>query len=173
MARTVLLVDPDTCGACRICEMVCSLARGGECNPALSRIRILRGEMKETPLVCRQCEVLFCAAACPQGAIRRDPTAGTTLVDEALCNGCQRCRDACPFQAIAFDAHRRKVLICDHCGGEHRCAAWCPRGALRAAPLTAGSRRRKAAGGQRIFALLQQIRPRLKPAEEAAGGGGG
>ncbi len=158
MAKTALQADPDACGACHICELACSLAHGGECNPALSRIRVLRGEMKETLRVCRQCEVLFCAAACPEEAILRDPATGVTLVDADRCNGCGRCREACPFQAVAFDAARRKALICDHCGGEPQCAAWCPRGALRAEPLTTASRKRQAAGGERIFALLRQIR---------------
>ena len=164
MTKIVLQIDPDSCGACHICEMVCSLQQAGECNPARSRIRVLRGEMKETLLVCRQCEVLFCAAACPEGAIRRDPGSGVTRVEEESCNGCQRCREACPFQAISFDAARRKVLICDQCGGEPQCAAWCPRGALQVEPLSVGSRKRRTSGAQKAFELLQKIRPRLRTA---------
>jgi Fe-S-cluster-containing hydrogenase component 2 len=159
MTKILLQADPDACGACHICEMACTLHHEGECSPALSRVRVLRGEMKETLLVCRQCEVLFCAAACPEGAIHRDEDSGIVRVDEQRCNGCQRCREACPFQAIGFHAAKRKALICDQCGGVPQCAAWCPRGALRVEPFSAEGRSRQAAEGQRAFGLLQQIRP--------------
>ena len=162
MTKILLQTLLDECGACHICEMVCSLHHDGECSPALSRIRVLRGEMKETLLVCRQCEVLFCAAACPEGAIRRDPDSGVIRVDADRCNGCQRCREACPFQAIAFDAAKRRALICDQCGGMPQCAAWCPRDALRVEPFSAESRALQAAEGEKAFALLQLIRPRLR-----------
>jgi carbon-monoxide dehydrogenase iron sulfur subunit len=164
VTKIVLQTDLDSCGACHICELACSLRQAGECSPALSRIRVLRGEMKETLLVCRQCEVLFCAAACPEGAIQRDADSGVVRVDGDRCNGCQRCREACPFQAISFDAAERRALICDQCGGAPECAAWCPRGALRVEPYSAESRSRQAADGERAFGLLQQIRPRLRPA---------
>jgi Fe-S-cluster-containing dehydrogenase component len=50
----IIVVDPEKCGECHICEMICSLVKEGECNPAKSRISIIAGEMMETPLVCQQ-----------------------------------------------------------------------------------------------------------------------
>jgi carbon-monoxide dehydrogenase iron sulfur subunit len=154
-----ILLDLERCGACHICEMVCSLSREGECNPSPSRIRVLRGEMKETLLVCQQCDVLFCAAVCPKGAIHRDEGSGTVLVDESLCNGCQACVAACPHQAIAFHHVRKRALICDHCGGDPLCVQWCPRQALLYVELDQPARQRKQQEAGRAFALLRQISP--------------
>jgi carbon-monoxide dehydrogenase iron sulfur subunit len=147
----------DECGACHICEMACSLSRAGECNPSKSRIAILRGEMKETILVCQQCEVMFCACVCPTRAIRREGASGVTLVDEDRCTGCRACVSACPYHAVGFDADRKKALICDACSGDPQCVQWCPRGALRYAELDAQHREEKRAGAEQAFSLLRSI----------------
>ncbi len=152
-----ILIDMQECGACHLCETVCSLGREGECNPAKARIQTRRGEMVETLLICRQCEVLFCAAVCPTEAIRRDPDSGVILVDEQACNGCKACLKACPFQAIAYHRERKKALICDQCGGEPLCVEWCPRGALQYAPLTPAARKRRAREAEVLFGSLRKI----------------
>ncbi len=156
--RKVLVVEPDECGACRICEVVCSLVREGECNPAKSRIQILRKEMLEVPLICQQCEVLFCASVCPEGAIGRDENTGAVLVDEKICNGCGICIEACPFKAVIYDSKEKKVLICDLCRGNPQCVEWCPRESLQYLPGTAPLRRKKTKGAQKCFLLLNEIR---------------
>jgi Fe-S-cluster-containing hydrogenase component 2 len=152
-----IVLDVDQCGACHICETACSLSREGECNPALSRIRVRRGEMRETVLVCQQCEVLFCASVCPKEAIHRDEASGVVLVDESACNGCRACIQACPYQVIAFHPERRKALICDHCGGDPACVAWCPREALQYTELAGAGREKKTRGAEKAFALLRKI----------------
>ncbi len=155
--RKVILVDPDQCGACHICEMVCSLFKEGECNPAISRIQILRGEMLETPLICQQCEVLFCASVCPTGAIKRDEDTGRVVVDEKTCNGCRACIAACPFQAIGYHSVRKKPLICDHCNGNPQCVEWCPREALQYLEITSLHEKEKIKGSEKIFSVLSKI----------------
>lgn len=152
-----ILVKGEDCGACHLCEAVCALVKAGECNPSKARIQIWRGEMKETPVLCQQCEVLFCAAACPQGAITRDPESGVVLVAEERCDGCRTCLAACPYHAVAFDRERKKALICDQCGGRPECVAWCPREALVYVELTDAQRAAKAEASGRIFSLVRQI----------------
>ena len=152
-----IVVDVDQCGACHLCETACSLGREGECNPELSRIRVRRGEMMETVLVCQQCEVLFCASVCPNQAIRRDEQTGVVMIDERLCNGCRACIKACPYQAIAFHPERKKALICDQCGGKPLCVEWCPREALHYLELGSAVREKKIKGAERAFSLLQKI----------------
>ena len=158
MSKTrAIVLDVQRCGACHLCETVCSLAREGECNPALSRIRVRRGEMMETVLLCQQCEVLFCGSVCPNQAIRRDEATGVVLIDESLCNGCRACVKACPYHVVAYHPERKKALICDQCGGEPLCVAWCPREALQYLELTPSVRKKKINGAEQAFSLLQKI----------------
>jgi Fe-S-cluster-containing hydrogenase component 2 len=157
--KMAIVLDVDQCGACHICETACSLGREGECNPALSRIRVRRGEMMETVLVCQQCEVLFCGSVCPNQAIRRDEATGVVLIDESRCNGCKACIKACPYQVIAYHPQRKTALICDHCGGKPLCVDWCPRDALQYLELTSETRILKIKGAEQGFSLLQKIVP--------------
>ena len=36
----MIVIDPDKCGGCHRCEIICSLGKEEECNPAKSRIKI-------------------------------------------------------------------------------------------------------------------------------------
>ena len=38
----VLIADGEKCTGCRVCELICSMARSGEYNPKKSCIRVLR-----------------------------------------------------------------------------------------------------------------------------------
>jgi len=158
MSKTMaIVIDVEQCGACHLCETVCSLGREGECNPVLSRIRVRRGEMMESVLVCQQCEVLFCGSVCPNQAIRRDEETGAILIDESLCNGCKACIKACPYQVVGFHPERKKALICDQCGGKPLCVDWCPRQALQYLELTPAAMKKKIAGAEKAFASFQKI----------------
>jgi len=153
----ILILDPDKCGACRICEVVCSLVKEGECNPARSRIQILRREMLEVPLVCQQCEVLFCASVCPKGAIKRDKDTGAVIVDEKNCDGCRICIKVCPFQAIFYDSKRKRVFTCDLCEGNPQCVEWCPREALQYVSVTKSYMEKKTKGAEKAFSVLTNV----------------
>jgi anaerobic dimethyl sulfoxide reductase subunit B (iron-sulfur subunit) len=88
---------------------------------------------------CRHCADSPCAAACPTGAITKNPDNGAVLVNRELCTGCHNCAPACPFGVPRYDADGR-MLKCDLCvdrlaaGLEPACVRVCPLGALRFGP---------------------------------------
>jgi len=57
--------------------------------------------------------------------------AGTAVIDEALCSGCQTCNTLCPYTAITFDEEKKvsniNEALCKGCGV---CVAACPSGAI-------------------------------------------
>ena len=153
----IIITDLNECGACHICETACSLTKAGECNPAKSRIKIVRGEMMESIAICRQCEFLYCASVCPKDAIHREADTGVVIVDHTLCNGCRKCVAACPFKAIFFDRDTKKALICDHCRGNPQCVEWCPREALVYTELNDQTKYLRTRGAEGSFAVLDKI----------------
>jgi carbon-monoxide dehydrogenase iron sulfur subunit len=128
----VLIVDHEKCGACHICELICSFTKEGVFSPTISRIRIRESSMDETILVCQLCKIAKCIEACTFGALSRDEKTGAIVLDYEKCRGskCGDCVSACPYGAIFVDPRTGRVLICDLCGGEPACIRWCPRGAI-------------------------------------------
>ncbi|MGC7880266.1 4Fe-4S binding protein, partial [Desulforudis sp. 1190] len=55
---------------------------------------------------------------------------GVPLLNNDLCDRCGVCAAECPQEVISIkdDGLPR---ICDHCGGQPVCVAWCPHGALK------------------------------------------
>jgi anaerobic carbon-monoxide dehydrogenase iron sulfur subunit len=131
----VIVIDPDYCTGCRICEMACSLSHVGQCNPERSRIRVLRDEEDGlivcTPTTCLQCEDPMCIRSCPTGATYKGGPAGAKLVATQKCIGCSACVYACPFGQTFLDPVRRVAVRCDLCEGDPRCVKDCPTGALQ------------------------------------------
>jgi carbon-monoxide dehydrogenase iron sulfur subunit len=123
----VIVVNPDRCTGCRICELVCSLEHHGEFNPAKSRIKIniFPKEFFFYPNVCSQCEDSWCARICPIGALRRNAETGIVELDEIKCVGCRMCMQACPFGAMGFDSEEGISEKCDLCGGDPQCVKYC------------------------------------------------
>jgi carbon-monoxide dehydrogenase iron sulfur subunit len=129
----MLMVDPERCTGCGLCEMACSLQHEGVCSQALSRIRVLRREEKgwSMPVVCMQCVDAPCKAICPAGAISRDSASGAYVINHRLCIGCRLCIMVCPLGAITFSQEEAgHVLKCDLCDGAPRCVQFCGTGAL-------------------------------------------
>ena len=100
----IVVADPNKCAGCRLCEMVCSLRHEGQCNPVLSRIRVVRfpDQAVFVPMLCVQCTKRVCRSVCPVGAIVSDPKTGANLVEENRCIGCRECVMACPFGAMTL-----------------------------------------------------------------------
>jgi Fe-S-cluster-containing dehydrogenase component len=90
------------------------------------------GNLKMTPMTCRQCRDPFCKDACPVGAISADKThRNAWTVDKEICIGCGDCVQACPWHLPNVDPETGKSSKCILCGA---CVASCPTGALSLIP---------------------------------------
>jgi Fe-S-cluster-containing dehydrogenase component len=136
----VLVVDPDRCTGCKVCEMVCSLYNENEINPIKARIHIISWEDEgiDIPMVCQQCENPPCEAVCPVNAIYRSRDTGALIIDEESCIGCRMCINACPFAAPTVRPDTRKVIKCDLCAGEPQCVEFCASEAIQYIPAAKG-----------------------------------
>jgi carbon-monoxide dehydrogenase iron sulfur subunit len=160
-----LIFSPDQCTGCGLCEMVCSLGHTETCNPARSRIRILRMEEKGVIIqtFCQQCEDPACIAACPVSAINHSESTGAIEIDPELCIMCEACITACPFKGIYRDGSDEKIIACDLCGGEPKCVKYCETKAIEFLgkdPVTIQKKRES----------LQELEGLLQLAQEYTGG---
>ena len=133
MSQKIIIFNPDECGGCRTCEMVCSWSHNiGVIRPSLSRVHVLKEEKEglNFAVFCQQCEVPPCVEACPVDAMSKDKITGAILINEEDCIGCKLCFRACHLGAIGIDTEKKIMIKCDLCGGNPQCVKWCPRGAL-------------------------------------------
>ncbi|MCW1432307.1 4Fe-4S dicluster domain-containing protein [Novosphingobium sp. JCM 18896] len=87
------------------------------------------------PTMCHHCEDAPCVKVCPTTTLwkRED---GVVMLDVDKCVGCQRCDEACPYDAISFDADvgtADKCTMCVHridAGEKPSCALVCPTRAI-------------------------------------------
>lgn len=128
----IINVDPSKCTGCRLCEMVCSVKNEGISNPYNARIHVVKWEFEcfEIPMLCQQCDVPFCAASCPVGALIKDVPTGVVKVDYDRCVSCRMCVLACPFGGMKYDVRRKKIAKCELCNGEPTCVKFCETEAL-------------------------------------------
>jgi len=57
------------------------------------------------------------------------------IIDRDKCNGCEKCKEACPPQAIRIEDKKAVIVeaLCEECGV---CADECPEGAIAIPPST-------------------------------------
>ncbi|XXT14263.1 cyclic nucleotide-binding domain-containing protein [Sorangium sp. So ce429] len=113
VARSLLVIDLDTCARCGHCAWSCAdmhgvsrLVRRGD--KVRARVDdVAPGAPQEAPRSlllpnsCQHCESPACMIECPTGAIGKD-TAGEVFIRDALCTGCGACAKACPWENIAI-----------------------------------------------------------------------
>ena len=112
--------QPENCTQCHGCEIACKAWRELEYGVQYRRVRNLwRGDYPEIrsfslSLACLHCVEPACAAVCPSEAISKEVESGLVTVDEALCNGCKLCAEACPFGVPQFggDGVMKKCDLC-------------------------------------------------------------
>lgn len=105
VARSLLVIDLDSCVRCGHCAWSCESLHG------VARL-VRRGDKivtrvghaeQESPLLlpnsCQHCEVPACMPDCPTGAIGRDPR-GEVFIRDELCTGCGACAKGCPWDNI-------------------------------------------------------------------------
>jgi Fe-S-cluster-containing hydrogenase component 2 len=153
----VLVVDPDKCTGCKVCEMICSLHHENEINPTKSRIHIISWEDEgiDVPMICQQCGDAPCEAVCPVNAISRTEDTGAMLIDEDTCIGCRMCINACPFGAPTVRPETRKVVKCDVCSGEPQCVEFCAPKAIQYMPAAKGVLLKKRTAAKKYGELIK------------------
>ena len=125
-----MIIHPERCTGCRLCESICALYNERMNNPSRSRIRIIKKHSLglSTPMVCHQCKKPPCSKACPVNAIQRDLN-GLVRIDQEACIGCEACVSQCPFGVMM--ALPDKVAKCELCGGNPQCVKYCATGAIQ------------------------------------------
>ena len=123
----VLLINPDKCTGCRLCELACSFHKTNFFRPSASLIRI-KLDTKHgiaAPQVCLQCETCLCIEACEEGAIRKDKITGVVRIEPSKCTRCKECLFACPHGAVSYNEEVDEITVCDRCGGNPECVKFC------------------------------------------------
>ena len=123
--RLGLVIDQERCIGCEACTVACR----NENNGQLGWISVTthNSPRKDTPAgtfpnvtmhflptLCNHCEQPPCADACPLEAITKEDN-GAVILDQAICDGCQTCLDACPYGAIIFNSKTDKAEKCNLC----------------------------------------------------------
>jgi Fe-S-cluster-containing dehydrogenase component len=128
-----IVFDAEWCRTCRVCETACSIAKESEARPSISRINVFFDEFSEGhPIyasVCTQCPEAPCIDSCPVDAMERDARTGAVLIDDELCIGCLKCREACPWQVPKRHPERKIAIKCDLCAERNDgplCVLMCP-----------------------------------------------
>ena len=127
----VLIIDPEKCTSCRLCELTCSARHAAAYRPSRSRIQVAIDvdQAFYFPRVCFQCNDAPCVDACPSEALARDPKTGVVVLSANRCDDCRACEDACPYGVLrCLDG---RAIKCELCGGDPECVRFCAPGALR------------------------------------------
>jgi len=123
-----LMIKPEQCVGCRMCEIVCAYNREKNFEKANSAVSVQIFEEASicVPVMCMQCEEALCVSICPVGAMWQAED-GIAKCDTSKCIGCKLCVNACPMGNVAFSSKTRKIIKCELCGGgEPQCAKYCP-----------------------------------------------
>ena len=157
--QELIVVDPDLCTGCEVCEAACSFAHEGTFVAANARIQRIRVEpVINYALTCQFCTDPPCVAVCPQKCMEKDEKAGTIKVVEEKCDGCSFCIRACPFGAITLHTETLKAIMCDLCAstdeGEPQCLTYCPKEAISVKSVTGLAQE---ARKEQVLALLKGL----------------
>jgi Fe-S-cluster-containing dehydrogenase component/CRP-like cAMP-binding protein len=148
VARSLLVIDQDSCVRCGHCAWSCASAHDDGISRLIRRGErvVVKKEDDTAPLLvpnsCQHCKNPACMIDCPTGAIGRDAR-GEVFIREELCTGCGQCAKACPWENIsmaprkAADAKKtgfaEVAVKCDLCSGAAAgpaCVAACPTEAI-------------------------------------------
>lgn len=144
--KTIVTFDGKACSACHACSVacidqndlptgtgeVCAYRQIQSCEQRVDGGYRFYREMQG----CMHCTDAQCMEVCPVGCFTKDIQTGLILPDGTACVGCQLCSEACPYDAIRFNAEG-KMHKCDGCidriraGLRAACETICPPQALR------------------------------------------
>jgi Fe-S-cluster-containing dehydrogenase component len=123
-----MVIDTTVCVGCQTCVVSCivshELTEGVQWGHMLS----LDGEIPYQPTgtfptphlafrptLCNHCSNPACVAACPTGAMAKDPETGIVQPDQEVCIGCGACVTACPYEVPVIDPAISKSSKCTLC----------------------------------------------------------
>jgi len=130
-----LVINPEVCTGCRMCESACVLRNDQVIRPTNLRVQIVYpSDDFYMPLTCIHCEDAPCLESCPVDALVFDEHGIVQVIDED-CVGCLICVYECPYGGITYVEELGTVIKCDLCGGNPACAVYCPTQAISFAPL--------------------------------------
>ena len=133
----MLVIEPEKCSGCKICELICSLNARKLANnhksSTKSRIKIIKRQMKnvDMPIVCGQCENPLCIKVCPLEVLTKDPSSEVIKLNQDDCIGCRLCSYICPIDGIWIDAETGTAIKCEQCDGDPVCVKFCPSKAIK------------------------------------------
>jgi len=71
-------------------------------------------KMNFMPLLCNHCSHPPCVDICPLGALAKRED-GPVILDKEVCDGCEICIEACPFDAVLYNQEKEKAEKCNLC----------------------------------------------------------
>ncbi len=157
--QMILLIDPEKCTGCKLCEIACSLKNEGTHSPTASRIHVVKWMRSGVyiPMVCQQCDSPVCETVCPMDAIKRDEETGGMVIDYDRCVGCRMCVVFCPFGGVGIDAAHGRVVKCELCGGDPVCVKFCSPEALLYVPATSVNLMKQRTAAERFSELMKRM----------------
>ncbi|MFH1954899.1 MAG: 4Fe-4S dicluster domain-containing protein [Pseudomonadota bacterium] len=121
MKPYALVIDHKACWGCKTCEVACKQENGASDGIRLISVledgpQLIDGKIDFAfrVNVCTHCDDPPCLDACSEGAITKRPD-GIVVMDDEKCSGCELCIEACPYDAIAFDAEKDVAQKCNLC----------------------------------------------------------
>lgn len=130
--KRLLVIQPELCTGCRMCEMACSIHHYQVARPVQLRIQVAyESDHSFSPVPCIHCPEAHCMEACSFDALVHDDALGIIRVVDENCTSCMLCIDACPYGGITYSVDKGCVIKCDLCGGDPACAIYCAPGAIR------------------------------------------
>ena len=126
-----VVVHPERCVGCMQCMAACATAHSKTKNLITAvmesplpkpRVHVGLGLYDEGfPNRCRHCDPAPCLLACLPGAIMRDKSTNTVLIDPDRCINCATCAMVCPFGVLRYHEDycapngKTVAVKCDNC----------------------------------------------------------
>jgi len=148
MTHMAFVIDLKRCIGCDTCVVGCQVEH--RLPHGVMRLQVLDAKHTEIPrtpqgghpmpsqhwlpTMCHQCSDAPCVTVCPTTALWRFDEKGVVALEKDKCVGCQRCGEACPYNAITFDAQTGTADKCTGCShrtdGTTACVTVCPTQAI-------------------------------------------